>query len=75
MLVVRVEVWPGGDEKRRREIDRIEIGNVSNLAPVSDYEVRRDRATAMVRGHERSAGAWLLIRRAMGVLGLGGARP
>lgn len=36
MLVVRVELWPGGDAERVHELGRLGIANVSGLAPVSD---------------------------------------
>jgi hypothetical protein len=72
MLVVKLEVWPGGDEKASTEIGRLEISNLSGLAPVSDYDVRLTNrgeyacnAVGHVEGHERSLGAWALVRRAL----------
>lgn len=69
MLVVKVEVWPGGDESRAREIERLYAGNISSLADVSDYIYRfgdrdwMDGNSAHVFGHRRSDGAWELVRR------------
>jgi hypothetical protein len=36
MLVVKIELWPGGAADRAREIGRPRIANVSDLAEVSD---------------------------------------
>lgn len=73
MLVVKVEVWPGGDTDRAFEISRIGIANVSGMAPISNYEmtalVDRDRAERVVRSeinsHERDLGWEALVKRAM----------
>ena len=40
MLRVTVELWPGGDSSRRRELATCDITNVSGLAAVSGYDVR-----------------------------------
>lgn len=75
MLVVRVEVWPGGAEHRRREIGRARIANVSDLDDVSDYafEIEGDGSTRLgvrpvrlegsVERVPRSESAWQLLRR------------
>lgn len=65
MLVVKVEVWPGGDVRRAKKIHTIHIGNVSNLAPVSDYEVFVDGKPYMIRGHKREDGALALIKKVL----------
>lgn len=69
MLLVRVELWPGGDRHRRREVAVLTIANVTELSDVSDYAVVRvddsGRAeAAFVRGHRRADGLWPLISRA-----------
>ena len=75
MLVVKLEVWPGGDEAQAHEIGRAEIANVSGLAPVSDYVVRVHDGSKWsrrfdVRSHYRRDGAWKLVLRALyGYLG------
>ena len=71
MLVVKVEVWPGGDPDRAVEISRIGAANVSKLAALSDYEVtallNRDGEekvlTTFIDKHERHAGWPPLVRR------------
>jgi len=70
MLVVKLEVHPGGDASQAYEIGRAEIANVSGLAPVSDYVVRvRDGEKWSkrfdVRSHRRDDGAWKLVLRAL----------
>ena len=66
MLVVKVEVWPGGDESRAREIGRMDVGNVSDLAEESDYVYRVDGGEwADGVHHQRSKGAWVLVRRVL----------
>lgn len=39
MIRCTIELLPGGDESRARVIGCVEIANVSNLAPVSNYSV------------------------------------
>lgn len=74
MLIVTVELLPGGRETGRRVIDRMYIWNVSQLADVSDYrfsdEDPRGRQGQLewagwVRGHRRSDGALELIRKVL----------
>jgi len=60
---VTVEICPGGDDRRKREIACIEISNVSELAETSDYVVdvlRDDMISERLRitKHRRSDG-WL----------------
>lgn len=76
MLVVKLELHPGGDASRAREIGRMEIANVSELAPVSDYRVAVTKRWMVgneetsetgyfeICSHRRSDGAWTLVRRA-----------
>lgn len=40
MIVVKVELWPGGDESRKVDLGTAEIANISGLADVSSYSVR-----------------------------------
>lgn len=39
MLVVKVEIWPSGNEEGKREIAQMVINNVSSLADESDYVI------------------------------------
>ncbi|MCA1436785.1 hypothetical protein I6F33_27960 [Bradyrhizobium sp. BRP20] len=76
MLVVKIELWPGGSGTFRRPIGTLHVANDSNLADVSDY-----RALAMelanpltgrppgiarfqVLGHARRQRVWTLLARA-----------
>lgn len=60
MLVVKVELWPGGKGDRAREIGRLGIANVSDLAALSDYVavLSHDgiQSRRYLQGHPRSAG-------------------
>jgi hypothetical protein len=76
MLRVIVELVPGGDESRKRELARADIGNISHLAPVSDYVVRASEnmnglagrpawaKTGLVTKHNRNQTVWALVARA-----------
>lgn len=65
MLVVTVEVWPGGRPLERRVIGVLNLANVSELADLSDYEGYLDGKRVEVKEHKRSDGAWALIRRVL----------
>jgi hypothetical protein len=73
VLVVKVEVWPGGIFSRAFEVSRVGIANVSDLARHSDYEVTalmsRDRDERVVRtkirSHDRELGWVPLVQRSM----------
>jgi hypothetical protein len=74
MLVVKLEIHPGGDSSRAEEIGRLEIANISDLAPVSDYSyefhpVRKPflPLRGIVSGHKRDQpmGAWKLVRKVL----------
>lgn len=65
MMVVTVEVWPGGRLLRRRVIHTMNLANVSELADVSDYEGAIDGEDLKVVGHNRATGAWKLVQRAL----------
>lgn len=64
MLVVKVEIWPGGDSERAYEIDRLYAGNVSRLAPTSNYVWElKSGGEGELKGHRRTDGAWVLIEK------------
>jgi len=77
MLVVKVEVWPGGDENGAFEIGRMEIGNMTASGHVCDYKARITQEkeillmvpsldkTVTVKSHSRRAGPWKLIKRVL----------
>ena len=77
MLVLRVEIWPGGYENGKREIASARIANMSDLADVSNYacvfeEVGSDRLgippsrhSFDVKEHPRRSIVWALIRKAL----------
>lgn len=40
MIRVKIEVVPGGDEERARELALVEIANLAPPGPTGDYQVR-----------------------------------
>lgn len=40
MIVVKIEMWPKGDQNRRREIGRMYVYNAGGSLVRGDYEVR-----------------------------------
>jgi hypothetical protein len=76
MLIVKVEVWPGGNFDQAFEISRVGIANVSSLADISNYEMTalmdRDKKEFVLRSeinsHERASGWAPLAKRAMTAL-------
>lgn len=77
MLVVKVELWPFGNEARKVEIARGEIWNKGHGGQVTDYgasfhEDGNDRlsipklsAHADIDGHDRKQTVWALVRKAL----------
>lgn len=66
MLKVTVEIWPAGDPNHSRTIHTLAIGNISNLADISDYSISVDGLRPFVlRNHRRSDGALLLVEKAL----------
>ena len=76
MLVVTIDLVPGGHELFRRTIASMQISNMSNLADRSDYcvvamegknpltgEPPRS-AACMVVAHERCQSVWALLGKA-----------
>jgi hypothetical protein len=77
VLRVTVELVPGGREAARRTIGSMIIGNISDLAEISDYAVRvmedanpltgalpRD-LRFILREHQRHQSVWALIKKAI----------
>jgi hypothetical protein len=80
MISVTVELIPGGYAPLKRTIGTLRIANVSELSPVSDYEVGILEAAnplcgtpariarIRIEGHERAQSVWVLIARAIAAL-------
>jgi hypothetical protein len=74
MLRIRIEIVPGGIG-RAREVATAVIGNTSNLAPISDYEIavhegpngitgaRAWQSRGLIARHERHQSVWALVAR------------
>ena len=76
MLVITIDLVPGGHEPYRRTIGSMRIANTSNLADVSDYTVEaveganpltgtpQRNSTCKVIAHDRQQSFWVLLLRA-----------
>jgi hypothetical protein len=75
MLRVTVEILPGGDETRARVLATAEVGNVSDLAETSDYDLSVTEGHNPLtntppwsrRGHifqhDRRTSVWVLVAK------------
>jgi hypothetical protein len=76
MLRVIIEIAPGGHLEFRRTIASMRIGNISDLADISDYRVDAMESanplagtpsrstTCIVSRHDRRQSVWSLIAKA-----------
>jgi hypothetical protein len=76
MIVVNIELLPGGEESLRRSIATMRISNASDLADLSDYRVTAIESASRLTGypagiaecvvadHARRQRVWALIQRA-----------
>ena len=76
MIIVTIDLAPGGFAQRRRTIASMRIANVTSLADVSDYEVNVLEAanplsgtgprngSCTVENHDRNQSVFALIARA-----------
>lgn len=64
MLVIHVEIWPGGDSRRKRNIGTMTIANMTNLSDHSGYDAYIDgeKVNTKLIYHWREDGAWKLIQ-------------
>jgi hypothetical protein len=68
MIVVRIEIWPGGDSRGLREIDRLTIVNVGpDRKCWFVYEARHQADVARLR-HRRQQGVDALLTKAFAAL-------
>lgn len=78
MIVIYVELWPGGDQSKARPIGSMGIASVTEPGDLLDnYVVEVDEAPnptlnieqlqtkVRVQGHNRNQSVWKLIRRAI----------
>lgn len=76
MLRIIVEILPNGHRELRRTIASMNVGNLSDLADVSDYTVDAMEGanpvagtpsrstTCTVVGHDRRTSVWSLVEKA-----------
>lgn len=73
MLVVKLEVWPGGAVTRAKEIGRVFINNLNEDDQVGNYQVRADSDSVpylnipaisqefIVENHDRDEAVFVLL--------------
>jgi hypothetical protein len=78
MLVVTIDLVPGGFEPMRRTIASMQIMNISDLAEISNYRIEtietsnpltgapERTAQCVIQGHARAQSVWALLARASG---------
>jgi hypothetical protein len=76
MLIVNIEILPGGSAEMRRTIASMRISNLSSLADISDYRVQANESANPIAGvppgyaecvvlrHDRRQSVWILLQRA-----------
>jgi hypothetical protein len=84
VLVIRVELWPGGDERRKRELALMTIandgtgdiktgnyvGSVFRKGALAEDCTKRPLRSAEVKGYKRlNLHVWNLVARMLGNMG------
>ncbi|MHC2467413.1 hypothetical protein [Bradyrhizobium embrapense] len=76
MLVITVDLVPGGYEPMRRTIAAMRIANISDLADISDYQIVANETSnplsgtpprtirCLIQAHSRRQSVWALIATA-----------
>lgn len=78
MLVVKVELWPWGDEGKKKELGQLVIGNQGRLPdgtcaysvsgrcePWPEKGRKEEVAYGCVLGYNREQNVWLLVQKAL----------
>ena len=74
MLVLKLELWPGGDRAKARDLGTLEIGNVGGDVDEGEYRCLLKEpvepgelalAGCEIRGWRRANGAWALVTEAL----------
>ncbi len=76
MLLITIDLLPGGHASQRRTIASMQIANITGLADISDYHIGAIEganalagtpsrsATCIVTGHDRNQAVWALVAKA-----------
>ncbi|APG13749.1 hypothetical protein BKD09_35870 [Bradyrhizobium japonicum] len=76
MLVITVDLVPGGFTPMRRTIAAMNISNISDLAEISDYRIEASETSnplagtpprtvrCVIHGHARAQSVWALLVKA-----------
>jgi hypothetical protein len=81
MIVIKVELWPGGDESRRREISRMNLWNTGDHtygSTLGDYEFvivepgafggDQTHHHGALKNQQRDRSVWSLVREVLGTI-------
>ncbi len=76
MIVVKVEIWPFGDQSKRQEIGRMYIANTGGDHIKGNYTAAEtveeihfpNQSTIKIPSHTRSRGFWPLVKQAIAQL-------
>jgi hypothetical protein len=75
VLRVTLELLPAGPTGQREKIGQVDISNVAEMNDLSHYYLETIKGgrlhTAMLLGHRRADGPWVLVSKALDVLGWG----
>lgn len=74
MLFIKIELWPGGDRTRKRELGQMTIGNIGGDIERGDYAVHATEHPSditglpkgmdeqfVVKNHKRRQSVWALV--------------
>jgi hypothetical protein len=76
MLLITIDLLPGGHAPHRRTVASMQIANVTDLSDISDYHIGAIEganpltgtpprsATCVVSGHDRNQAVWALVAKA-----------
>jgi hypothetical protein len=76
MLLITIDLLPGGHASHRRTLASMQIANITGLADISDYHIGAIEGanpltgtpprstTCIVTGHDRNQAVWALVAKA-----------
>ena len=69
MLVIKIELWPFGNEAASRSLGEMRLWNDgTGTAESGNYVAQLDGKEVKIKNHLRSAGAWVLLGKALNKL-------
>jgi hypothetical protein len=71
MIMIKIEIWPGGDERQKKVIQEMKITNVGDhpYRPLyGNYKVELQEKKATISHHDRRDNIWHLINKAINAI-------